>query len=346
MSKRKKLLILIMTCNLENYRFKEQIIRDTWFKDVSKYEDIVGCYFFTSSSLGNLKIDETEKIIYVPTQDYRDRTFNKFMETVFLIDNKLNVEYDYILRLNISTYPNLPLICDYIQTIDNEKSMFSGTICNAPGWIRPNGLLFTQGEFLLFSKWNLLRLKEYYSYNKVHFDNINNDPDYSNKYYNDDGWVTHILYAYYKNTEQKNIYDYFKNVHTLGLIHEYDKECKRLPEEYKTVLCISYKVCAYNNNEDLVKNTGDLESDLDGYTKNKLLNIHKIITDFNKDKTYIPVSIDYINKMIDTQCYTADMVIQNWRLYDKQAITKDECIKNFEDINKDLVLKYKDPYKI
>ena len=329
MSKRKKILILIMTCNFPNYRFKEQIIRDTWFKDVEKYEDIVDCYFFTSSALDNLKIDKDEKIIYVPIQDYRDRTFNKFMETVYLIDNALKLEYDYLLRLNISTYPNLKLISEYIQTIDNEQSMFCGTICNSPGWMRPNQLLFTQGEFLLFSKWNLDRLKEYYAYNKRNFDMINADPIYANRYYNDDGWVTHILYAYYTNSENTDIQDYFNNIHSLGLIHEYAEKCRQDSEDYKNVLCINYKTCEYSDLDNLIKNTGDLDSNNDQYTLDKLLFIHKAISELNSDPDYIQESIKYINEHIDTQCYSADMVTSNWRLYNDKWITKEECIENF-----------------
>lgn len=332
MNKRKKLLILIMTCNLENYKHKEKIIRDTWFKDIDKYPDIVDAYFFTASAIDNCKIDKDDKIIYVPVQDFRDRTFNKFIESIILID-KENIQYDYILRLNISTYPNLKLICEYIQTLNQDENLWCGSLCNSP-WFSPIYLPFAQGEFFIFTKPILKILKDYYLYNKVHFDKINNMGEYSNRYFNDDGWVTHILYRFF--TYNRPDEDYYNAIHSLGVLHEFDTVCKN-KNLYTNVLCINYKTCPSLDPEPLKMDNKNKFNDI---TEKKIHDIHNTINELNKTD-YIQDSIKTINKYIDTQCYTIEMICSNYRMFDNYMISKDECIKNFKIANtRNFVYKY------
>lgn len=333
MSERKKLLILIMSCNLENYKHKEQIIRDTWFKDIGKYPDIVGAYFFTSSAIDNRKIDEENKIIYVPVQDFRDRTFNKFMESLLLLDSE-NIEYDYILRLNISTYPNLKLICEYIQTLKQDENLYCGSLCNSP-WYNPLELPFAQGEFFIFTKPILKILKDYYFYNKINFDNINNLGSYTNNYLNDDGWVTHIMHRYFT-YNKSNMDDYFNALHSLGIIHEYDTIYK-YKDLYNTVLCINYKTCPSLNPSPLMMDSKDR---YDKVTEKKIHDIHNAITELNKTD-YIDKSIKIINENKDTQCYTTSMINSNYRMFDNYMVSKEECIENFKIANtRESIYKY------
>lgn len=322
MSKEKKILVLIMSCNSPSYKAKEELIRNTWFNYVKNHKNVSGCYFFTASSLYRYKLDKENNIIYVPVNDCRDRTFQKFIKTVFFVE-KLNIEFDYILRLNISTYPNINLIDKFIQTTTDEKAFYCGTLCNNP-WFSPKGLLMTQGEYILLSKYNLEILKDYYLSHKSTFDKMEEDTSDSNLYYNDDGFMTYILYNYYmQNYNDYN--EFFKNIHALGIVHEPGSTLEHTNKNYLEYLAVNYKT-EFKNNFGI---SLDHVTSFDKVNEAKILGIDEIY----KNGKYEDKYLETVLKNINTQCYDIVQTTNNSRFFDDECITKDECILNFKKYN-------------
>lgn len=120
-----KLVILAMSCNLPFFVKEEELVKETWGKDIveNKYED-VSLYF--------LKSDENERIegnyIYVNSGDDILHTMQKTMKGIhMLLDN--GIEFDFLIRTNLSTYINIDVIRQFIygDMLPNYQD-WSGTL--------------------------------------------------------------------------------------------------------------------------------------------------------------------------------------------------------------------------
>lgn len=221
-----------MSCNADYYRAKEQVIRETWGKDIldGKVEN-VDLWFFTGGEKN--KIDEENHIIYVKVNDSRYHTFQKFCKTVLeIIDNVDLFKFDYLVRVNISTYVNVPALRCVINHQTDVLDILVGTIFVQP-WVC-NHLPFLSGEMFLFSLAHLKIILTYYLKNKNVFDSSEvGEYENSTELLCDDGWVTKIFADIYGTA-------YLKKINAFGLWYEPYKDI-HFQDRYKDFIAISYK---------------------------------------------------------------------------------------------------------
>ena len=207
-----KILVLVMSCNLPEYKQKEEDIRNTWAKGIleKKYHNI-DLWFFTSGE--HDMIDVSKHKIFTKCSDLRDRTFQKVMKTINIVDAN-GFEYDWILRVNTTTYINIELIDKIIQHAPNPEYAYSGTLFCQP-WILDK-LPFLSGEYVILSKKNVGLLKAFYQVNKEYFDKLEQDARTKTQWICDDGWMTTCFVKTYK--AQKDSWEYTKRIHSTGLL--------------------------------------------------------------------------------------------------------------------------------
>ncbi|WQJ51683.1 MAG: hypothetical protein [Hatfieldvirus porci] len=104
----KNILILAMSCNQELFQKQEQMLREELYaKDIiDKKFDNVDFWSYTSSNDGKYHVNLKLHRLEVPTDDSLYGTYEKTI-AAFKLLNSLNIEYDYILRTNCSTYINV-----------------------------------------------------------------------------------------------------------------------------------------------------------------------------------------------------------------------------------------------
>lgn len=146
--KSKKAIILCMSCNQERYVNDEDIIRETWGKDIidGKYDNLE-IYFYRGGSEKEY-FDEEKHIIHLTSDDDLYHTYNKSIDAFRWI--KKNVQdYDYIIRTNTSTYINIDAILHFLNnTLNDVKVCGPGIAINQYSQSIP----FLPGYFLIFSR--------------------------------------------------------------------------------------------------------------------------------------------------------------------------------------------------
>lgn len=146
--KNKKGIILCMSCNQERYVNDEDIIRETWGKNIIDGEyDNLEIYFYRGGSKKEY-FDEEKHIIYLTSDDDLYSTYNKSIDAFRWI--KKNVpDYDYIIRTNTSTYINIDAILHFLNNpLNDVKVCGPGIAINRYSLSIP----FLPGYFLIFSK--------------------------------------------------------------------------------------------------------------------------------------------------------------------------------------------------
>lgn len=141
-----KILILLMSCNNCFFQEEEQLVKDTWLKAVveGQYPEI-DYYFYTTGD--NEHIDKENHKIYVKAPDGWDSTFYKTKRAFALV--KENLEYDYIVRTNLSTYVNIQMLLAFIKLYvapNNDKHIWGMELCNH------KDTFYLIGKFLIFNK--------------------------------------------------------------------------------------------------------------------------------------------------------------------------------------------------
>jgi len=321
-----RILILVMLCNLPQYKEREEDIRETWAKETleGKYSNIE-VWFFTSGEEN--KIDVENHKIYVRANDGRDRTFQKLMKTLFLINPK---SYDWIVRVNVSTYLNVNLIDKILQHSPSEEFLYAGTLFSQP-WILDK-MPFLSGEYMIFHKTQVDILKKFYKANQDFFDKLEEDPRTDTNGICDDGWITKCFSMVWK--AEKDIWEYSKRIHSLGLLYECDKVLSKEPKiDYNKIPGICFKTMTQEDDKvNLDKNPIHSKEDI-----SKLYEI-----DY-QCKT-APISGDildewykwYVLNVYDKLCYPYDHVLesQKHKRDISKAITKREMIQWYKDYKK------------
>jgi hypothetical protein len=145
--KKVKCLILLMSCNHSFFKKEEDMVKQTWLKPIvdNKYDGFD--YMFYTSGPTDF-IDYTRHIVYVNSPDDWEGTFVKTKQALNIINKEF--DYDYIVRTNLSTYINIPLLQIIINSgaLDpyKDSTLFGGQL------IKNNGVFYPCGNFLLFSK--------------------------------------------------------------------------------------------------------------------------------------------------------------------------------------------------
>lgn len=247
----KRVLILVMSCNRPNYRQKERVIRETYGKDViDGLYDNIDLWFFSSGEHDALDFDN-RRIFVKMSRDERCTTYQKFCKTVNLIEKhkEMFIDYDYILRVNTSTYINVKLLNAFLSMV-NGNGLFSGTIFAQP-WIC-HGLPFLSGEVLLFHRKYIDTIVTFYNKCEKEFKTLEKgkktgDKSFDDKRkFNDDAWFSEILHSVLKD-------NYLKSSHNMGILFETEPQLTYSEDELSKYIAVALKTVNDNiaNNDEL-----------------------------------------------------------------------------------------------
>lgn len=160
----KKLLITVMSCDKEFFSNQEELIKQTWAKDIidGKYPNIDIVFYMGSPVINETYFDNDLKTIVLKCEDGLDNTFKKTIRAFEYINN--NYEYDYIFRTNTSTYVNVQLLNEFIQSITNDNVLYGSEIYSLSESTCPYPLcLFARGNSIVLSKKHIgILLKDSY----------------------------------------------------------------------------------------------------------------------------------------------------------------------------------------
>lgn len=146
----KKILILVMSCNDKFFLEQEKYIDDTWGKDIidGKYPNISLYKYRGSEEPNDISKDN---IINIYCEDDIKNTFKKTYLAFRLCEQTF--DYDYIFRVNTSTYINVPLLNAFIQSLEDETVLWCSELYSLSNMPVPYPLmLYGRGNGLLFSK--------------------------------------------------------------------------------------------------------------------------------------------------------------------------------------------------
>ena len=130
-----------MSSNNDFFRHQNEIIRNTWGKDVDVlfYE---GDYY-----IDNINGD----VLELNCKDTIDWTYAKTYYALKYVND--NLDYDYIFRTNTSTYINTKLLQAFVDSLEDTQVLWTSELYSLSEGIAPYPLtLYGRGNGLLFSK--------------------------------------------------------------------------------------------------------------------------------------------------------------------------------------------------
>lgn len=143
---KKKVLILSLSCDIEQYIEEENVIKETWGKRIFNGEkDNFDILFMHSSK--NDYIDHDNHVIFIKSKDGYYDTGEKTLKSLILL-NEQNVDYDYILFTNTATVINIDLVDLFVNSefINNDK-IYGGKLIFPVSHVP-----FFRGDFILVHK--------------------------------------------------------------------------------------------------------------------------------------------------------------------------------------------------
>lgn len=153
-----------MSCNLPYHNKQENIVKDTWGKNIiaHKYNN-VDLYFYKSCNNEHNKEKIDGNYIYVNTNDNWYNTYQKTLRALQLIEEN-NIKYDFILRTNCSTYINIDLVLYFINFLIKKQYtqyIFTGEVLRNDLRISEDKIepvTIGRGNFLLFNKFHIYKI--------------------------------------------------------------------------------------------------------------------------------------------------------------------------------------------
>ena len=138
-----KILILLMSCHDKVFLDEEILCKNTWLKFVDNFDNI-NYYIYKAGKQDQIIHHD----IFVKAPDDKDHTYTKTIRCFELINNR-NIEYDYIVRTNLSTFINIPLLNEYLtfkfNNVDDHR------INHIESHIK-DGVYMISGKFMIFEK--------------------------------------------------------------------------------------------------------------------------------------------------------------------------------------------------
>jgi hypothetical protein len=203
---------------------------------LKKY-NIPHCFLFDDLPPENYVFDEND--LYIPKQIIENNTashshMNPYMILRFLkgIQDFDTSNYDYILRVNISTYLNIPKLFEFLKDKEKEKTCMAHLIYQKlPEWD-----IYNTTELTLFSGTCIIMTKDVIEYLKrIAY----NDPVLSKL--NDDTVLSNLINKYVKHTH---------SVPTIFFEHE-DKICVNIFYDNVKDYCLARIKNEYDRNIDV-----------------------------------------------------------------------------------------------
>lgn len=113
-----------MSCNQERFINEEQVIRETYAKDIinNKYDNIK--IIFYRGGYEEEKYDEENNLLCLTSSDSWIGTFKKTIDAFRWVYENI-CDFDYIIRTNTSTYINIKGILQFLN-MDLPKDMICG----------------------------------------------------------------------------------------------------------------------------------------------------------------------------------------------------------------------------
>lgn len=269
---KKKILILAMSCNQQHFRLQEKNIKQLYAKDIleKKYENI-DFWIYTASDDNKYHVNKNTHKLYIPCDDTLEGTYEKTYKCFNLI-NKLNFEYDYILRTNLSTYINIELLNRFVNELelDDIKVYAHKIYCTKNSTGPKEWCLYGVGNGLLLSKHYINILANNHISKYKYLDTIVKTDD--KEYYKiDDNTIGYII----------NSYGLLNNMNIDNIWHSFNIDLI-----YKNI-CIPFR--------DYINDDRHMEfiqsKHIHEYIKNNLNNINK----FNLNEIISDETIDMIN---------------------------------------------------
>lgn len=116
-------------------------------------------------------VDESNHMIYIKREYTRDEDalYHTYSKTIFAIRElkKLNINYDYLIRTNNSTWINLPLMNEFLAYQEDDSQIFTGRMYGS-FWSAFN--TYAGGELMVFSKRNIDILDKLSGDNPIKFE--------------------------------------------------------------------------------------------------------------------------------------------------------------------------------
>ena len=140
-----KIVVLIMGCRQPFFQKQIECIYDTWAS--TDYPDVRIMYYdggWPASSIdGNH--------ICCATDDSLESTFRKTIEALRLLE-QYNIEYDWLFRVNTSTFVNLPLLRMFVDEIADKRHMYGAELYSLTEAACPRPLdIYLRGNAILLS---------------------------------------------------------------------------------------------------------------------------------------------------------------------------------------------------
>ena len=125
--KKKKIVVLVMSCQDPFFKKEEMVCRDTWAKPILKgqYDNIE--YYSYVGGCERSYVDFHDHRIYCKSGDGIFETYQKTYEVFKLLD-RFDIEYDYIFRTNTSTVVNVGLLDAFINSGLNDECVYCGEL--------------------------------------------------------------------------------------------------------------------------------------------------------------------------------------------------------------------------
>ena len=123
-SSKKKILFLVMSCNKPDFIKEEDIVRETWAKEIVNNEfENIDLYFYRATKEKEIHVDKD--VIFIPSRDDWNGTYDKTLKCFkYILANK---DFDYVVRTNTSNYINVKCLVDMINNIPENDTNIYGT---------------------------------------------------------------------------------------------------------------------------------------------------------------------------------------------------------------------------
>ena len=216
----KKILITVMSCNDDFFIKQEQIMKETWIKQLNQFDNIDYIIYRGDPNIEKHKYDKQNHLLSLRCEDDLNNTFKKTYYA-FKLAHKI-CDYDYIFRTNTSTYVNVVLLNQFIQKLEDDNILWASDLYSLSNSFCPYPLyLYGRGNGMILSKKLVdIILSEGISY--LYLEKC------------DDWLIGNILNTYWIK-QGKNYLDYIK-----GYKHGWYK-C--VPDEQPN----NHKLCVYGN---------------------------------------------------------------------------------------------------
>lgn len=143
----KKILILAQSCNDDFFKREIECIKETYASNLPFNIDFI---YYTGNNEKEELIDDCLKLT---CSDDICSTFRKtYYALRFLQFN--NMHYDYIVKTNTSTYINVKLLNEIINSIEDDKKLYCTELYSLSDGCCPTPLaLFARGNCIILSKY-------------------------------------------------------------------------------------------------------------------------------------------------------------------------------------------------